>query len=333
VTSDLDLVADVGWADRGVPPGGDPTTVDTAVLTATDATRNRVQLSYRGGDLTWTAALPGCYALNQTVWVQRNPMTGRIGLCLGPTLGYPSVVTATLISLTATRMTVTWNGTSYSLPFLAGTYTTNQQVWVQLDPSRFGTPQVVLGAAPDPPPVAAQPAPTYPSTRAGTVTGTAVIFPEWSGTWRAASSAWNDWNVAANGVDTLWQGTGYGSGALTGLATYGSRVTDLGATSISQVLVTLRGADATASTYLTVTVQGSPNGEMPVGAPTVSGDTASGAPGRSGVDRVALTAPMCEALRSGSARGLALVGASYAAVRGAGSADGMALSITYTKPA
>jgi hypothetical protein len=333
VISDLDLTADVAWADKGVPPGGDDSLLTSGILTATDTVANRVRVSVAGGDPQWMPGLPGCYALNQTVWVLRNPVTARLEMCLGPTLGYPSVVTATLTSLGATRMTVTWNGTAYvSLPFLAGSYTAGAQVWVQLDPSRFGVPQFVLGAAPDPPPVVAQPAPSYPPSRPATLTATAVIFPEWSGTWRATSSAWNAWNVAANGVDTLWQGNGFGSGALTGLATYGSRVSDLGATSISQILVTLRGADVDATSYPSVTVQGSPNGSMPAAAPTTSGDTASGTPGRTGVVQVALTAPMCEALRTGSARGLALVGASYAAVRGAGSPDGMALQITYTRP-
>lgn len=332
--SDLDLTGDVGWAAAGVPPGGDKDNLIVGLVDHVDATANRIWVSYKGSDPVPMVGLPGYYAKGQTVFLMRNAITGHTVLCLGPTLGYPAVVLCTLsaIDTTAVRGTVSWQGVTYSLPYIAATYSAGAQVWVQLDPSTFGTPYLIVGPAALPPPPAVQPAPQVAPQAAATVTSTVTVFPEWSGSYRTDQGRWNQWNVGTNGVDALWQGSGYGASGLQGLATYGNRVTDLGATSIVSIQPTLRGANANAASYPLIAVQGSALAAQPSGAPSGAGDTVTGNPGQSGVDTPYLTVNMCNGFQSGAYRGLILVGTGYGAVRGTGSADGMALNITYTRP-
>lgn len=173
---------------------------------------------------------------------------------------------------------------------------------------------------------------TYAAPTPPTETVTVTIRPTWSGTYRHNRSAWDRWNVDRyGGRSTLYQGSAHGSGSLTGLAVYGTRVRDLGAISITRIEVTLRGAGLVEGSYPSITVQGSPHGSKPSGAPSSSGDTASGSPGKSGTAKVALPSSVREAFRTGDVRGLALVGSGYGAVRGTSAADGMALRITYTR--
>jgi hypothetical protein len=332
--SELDFTQDQKFDDRGVPPGGDDAIISSAVLVDKDPARNRVQVSVRGGDPQWMLAARGRYIRMQTVLVLRNPITQRYEYCLGPTQGYETWPTTTLTSASSTRGVVTWDGVSYSLPFMvAGVYAAGQRVYLGLDDATLGTPAGIFGVAPDPLPALAQPYPQTVPSRAQSVTGVTYVTPEWSGTWRVDSAAWNQWQIGAYGLGTLWQGNdGYGSGVLTGLATYGSRITDLNATTITDIQVTVRGADIAATSYPDITLQGSVQGEMPVGAPTLTGDTVVASPGRSGIVLATLTANMRAAMKSGAVRGLGLVGSGYAAIRGADSADGMTLKITYTKP-
>lgn len=338
MTSDLELTVGVGWAPAGVPPGGDPTMTKAAVVAATDPTRNRIQVSVDGGDPTWLPGLPGLYRIGQTVWVLRNPITASPLLCLGPTLGYPPVVAGVLTgqNTTTIRATVTLpDGTVTTVPYIAGGYTVGGQVWVALDPTTFGTPYLVLGPAalpPVPPPPPAPPVPPPPPAPT-TVAVSALVVPTWSGSWRAAVGAYGRWNVGTNGADALWQGNAYGSGPMTGVATYGNRVTNLGALSIEGITVTLRGAGVSAASWPPITVQGVTSGTPPVGAPSPGGDTATGSPGARGVAHPSLTPAMCEAFRTGGVRALALVGGGYGAVRGTSASDGMVLRINYTRPA
>jgi hypothetical protein len=172
---------------------------------------------------------------------------------------------------------------------------------------------------------------TYPVPPPATESVTVTIKPKWSGTWRNSRNAWDRWNVDRyGGRSTLYQGDGYGSGPLTGLAVYGTQVRDLGAISIESITVTLIGADL-ASGGVTITVQGSSNGTQPSGAPSSSGATASGTPGRAGTDKVALPSSVREDFRTGAVRGLATVGSAYGAVRGTSAAAGMALAVKYTR--
>jgi hypothetical protein len=212
-------------------------------------------------------------------------------------------------------------GPAVWLPMLGSAYDGVTTVAVLLDPQ---SGPLVLGPmgiqAEPPPPPAPAPDPGTPQT----VSDTAVIRPSWSGTYRSIRGAWDRWNTDRyGGRSTLWQGDAFGSGPLTGLATYGSQVVNLRALSISRVTVTVVHAYGEGS----VTVQGSVHGSKPSGAPSSSGSTASG------VSTISLPSDVREGMRTGSVRGLALVGGSYQGVRGTSHPSGMALSITYTRAA
>lgn len=219
-------------------------------------------------------------------------------------------------------------GPAVWLPFVANVFDGITTVFVLRDPTRAGAGQLVIGPCgtqpPDdvPPPPPSQPDPSTPST----VTSTAVIRPTWSGTYRSIRGTWDRWNVDRyGGRSTLYQGNAFGSGPLTGLAVYGDQVKNLRALSISAITVGITLATGSG----TVTVQGSPSGVKPGGAPSSSGSTAS----RSGSGSIALPSDVCEAFRTGLVKGLALVGSSYLGVRGTSLGSGMALSITYTRGA
>lgn len=239
----------------------------------------------------------------------------------------PTLVTARLLAPvdTATnRAQVSLFGSEAAwLPFVPGTYTDITTVFVAWSP---GTGHVVVGpcyqedaasvpAPPPPPPAASDPSP---------VLDKALIRPTSSGTYRHVRSAWDRWNTGRyGGASTLYQGDAFGSGQLTGLATYGDQVTALGALEITSIVVTTPLATGSGS----VVLQGAPHASRPSGAPAPTGSTASG------TTSVSLPADMREALRTGSAKSLATVGASYRGTRGTSHPSGMALAVTYKRPA
>lgn len=248
--------------------------------------------------------------------------------------GMPSPLTriAQLVATGASTATVSIDGSPpFTLPaILPGMYEGYTTVVVLCDP-RDGRGLWVLGPAG----VQASP-PEPPPEPSGTTTFQATISPTWSGTWRTIRNAWDRWNVTRyGGRSDLYQGSAYDSGALVGLATYGDQIANLGATSLTSVVLSVQrngsGGDAA------VTVQGSPHGSPPAGAPSGAGETASSgvlaASGTGSTGEIALTAAMREALRTGAAKGLVLVGATYAGVFGTSRADGMALRVSGTRPA
>lgn len=212
-------------------------------------------------------------------------------------------------------------GTAVWLPMLASNYDSATVVAVAFDPLVGPLVMGPIGAQLEPPPAPAPaPAPDVPST----VSDTAVIRPSWSGTYRVIRADWDRWNTEKyGGRSTLWQGNAYGSGTLIGLATYGSQITNLRALSISRITVNIVPAYGSG----TVVLQGSPHGSKPSGAPSSSGSTASGS------DNIPLPSDVREAMRTGSVKGLALVGSTYLGVRGTSDPSGMSLSITYTRRA
>lgn len=333
--SDLDLF---GVLAPAIPQGPDAA-ADTALtklgaVYAVDAPNRLVRVAIHD-TLMWLPAQPARYrpralatAANPALArVLMDPNTGRPALVLGALdPREPRIVAAlTAIDTVAKRATVTVDGASHVLPYLPSTYTVGVPVWVDLDD--WGVPYLVSAPSdiPVPPPPAVSTEPPAPG--AATIQVTQYIGPQWSSTYRHASGKWGDWNRGRyGGTSTLYQGNGFGSGLLTGLATYGDQLVNLGATSIDAIEVALipvglSGASGPA------TVQGSPQGEPPGGAPVGAGDTASG----DGL--VALPASIREGMRTGSVRGLALVGGNYWAVAGAGNGDGMVLVVTYTRPA
>lgn len=250
-----------------------------------------------------------------------DPRTIRTGLVLS-------------VNSSARRVVVSIDGSSgSSMPYTgdAADYSAGMAVAVMRTPGTPGMNQWCIGSAGIPLDGDIPDVDEGPST---SVTVTRTISPTWSGTWRDDRSAWDRWNTSSyGGRSTLYQGDGHGSGDLTGLATYGQQIVALNATAITSMTLTLKGASLSEASYPTITVQGATNGYKPAGAPTTAGSTFNGSPGRSGTDTVTINSTVREAFRVGTYKGIALVGASYGAVRGTATAGAMTLTITYTKAA
>lgn len=295
---------------------------------AVDAAARLVRVSLLGGEALWLPALPGRYRSTSSqgslARVLLHPTTGRPELVLGPLDPTSPSVLAQVSAVAGTTVTVDWFGASTALPAIPSTYTVGQTAWVLTDD--WGLPGLVQGpstvVAPTPPP------PPTPPGGGSTVQVTVAISPQWSGSYRYSRAAWDRWNTNRyGGRSTLYQGDGEGSGAMAGLAVYGDQLVNLGAISIDSVRVRLRSVGL-ASGSPPVTVQGSPQGSPPPGAPVASGAVAVGMD-----DWVYLASTVCEGMRTGAVKGLATVGAAYSAVAGAGNGDGMVLSVTYTRAA
>ena len=313
---------------QGPSPSQDASLIITGQVLAVDIPERLAQVSIRDTSL-WLPAMPGRYYRDETnpglVRVLVDATKGRPVLVLGPVDPRPPLVPATLTAATSTVATVTLDGVAHVLPYMAGAYgTLPRAVWVSLDD--WGTPVLVWGPSAVGDQSAPPPAPA-PSDGA-TVQVVQAVGPQWSGSWRATRSAWDRWNTDRyGGRSTLYQGNGHGSGPMVGLATYGDQLVNLGAISIDRVQVAVRPVGL-ASGSPAVTVQGSPHGSRPGGAPSASGATASGMGGL-----LDLPGSVAEGMRTGAVRGLATVGGAYSAVAGAGNGDGMVLTVTYTRRA
>lgn len=354
--SRLDLAREVQPMPVGLKDGTDASLVVVGVIVDADSSGNRVKVSINGSAGSWMAAVPARYIVGRTAFVVRNPLRGGASeWCAGPTFPTSFAARAAVnlddLDTDAYVGTVDVDGTTYELPVVASSeYVIDSDVWVLRNPYD-GVPYLIAGAtelasaaATTPPP--SDPSPSDPSDLetiptpgdepASSVTRTATIRPTWSGTYRYDRSAYDRWNAdrtVYGGRSTLYQGSGHGSGTLKGLAVFGNQITALNASEITAMSVVLRGADLSETSYPSITIQPSASGSKPSGAPSSTGTTFSGSPGRAGKVLVALDAPTRESFRTGALKGLALVGASYGAVRGTSAADGMALHITYTTPA
>ena len=213
------------------------------------------------------------------------------------------------------------------VPYLPSTYDVGDRVWVTLDD--WGRPARVDGTT------SQDATPALPPPPAGgggsMVQVTVAVGPQWSGSYRSGSG-WDRWNTGRyGGRSTLYQGSGFGSGPMVGLATYGDQLVNLGAVSIDRVTVMLRPVGLSGASG-PATVQGSPHGGQPPGAPSGVGSTAT--EGNAGVAQQAdLGGDLREGMRTGSVKGLVLVGGNYWAVAGSGNGDGMVLAVTYTRHA
>lgn len=220
------------------------------------------------------------------------------------------------------------DGQPVDLPYVPGTYTNITTVYVLCDPMQGGRGVLVLGPAG----VQAEPpsAPPVP----GSTTATAMILPTSTGSWRTNRLAWDRYTGGDGALSDLYQGpAASGGGTLIGLATYGEQITNLGALSITAATVTLIRVGTGATAPVTLTVQGSPHGSRPTGAPTYSGATAGVALNRGQSYALPLPSTVREALRTGAAKGLCLVGGDYAGAKGVTHSAGMALFLTYTRAA
>jgi hypothetical protein len=221
-----------------------------------------------------------------------------------------------------------------SLPCAPSTYTGVSTVHVLVDPAT-GRPLHVLapgefvaeGDAPQPPP---PPEPEQAPARK--VTGK-VIKPTWTGTYRVNRAAWDRWNTSSyGGRSDLWQGSSASSGQLYGLAVYGDQVRNLNAVSIDRIRVTLvNNGGGHYFTNPAYTLRGTPAGTKPAGAPSfTSGTATSPRTTRHGTTSVDLPDAMRDEFRTGTLRGLGVIGTDYAGLRGTGHAAGMALVVDYT---
>lgn len=337
--SDLDVLGLFAAAAPQGPSRADDTALSTiGQVYAVDPAARLVQVAVHGSPL-WLPAQPGRYRLlvadTGTIGLARvllNPTTGRPALVLGPVNPRDPQVPGTLTAIdTTTKVaTVTVDGTSYALPYLASTYTVGAPVWVGL--TDWGVPYLVTG--PSDVTAASGTAPTAP-TAPGTVQVSTTIGPQWSGTWRSTRSAWDRWNTTSyGGRSDLYQGNGEGSGPMIGLATYGDQLVNLGAISIDEIKVRARRNGSGFGSTVPLVVQGAPHASQPAGAPTPSGSTASTDAVRENTwAETNLPADMRDALRTGAAKSLAAVGGAYSGWGGTSTAGSMVLSVTYTRPA
>jgi hypothetical protein len=309
----------------GPTEADDAAPVTTGSVYAVDPPHGRVQVGVRGG-VVWLPAIAGRYTPESLARILLDPFTGRPSLVAGPVFPSSPVTLGTVVSgPTANRLTLTIGGVQVTVPAAVGAYSVGSGAWVLLDD--WGIPMLALGPAepPRPTPPLEPPTPIPPATE----TATATIGPQWSGTWR--QTRWGNWNQNRyGGVSDIYQGSADGSGPLIGLAAYGDQIVNLGAVSIDEAILQARKTADGNSAVLTV--QGSPHGGQPGGAPAGGGDTASSGSIRSGAwGDVALTGAMREALRTGAAKGLIAVGGQYGGFGGTATAGSFVLRIRYTR--
>ena len=295
-----------------------------AKVLAVDATNARVTVDLDGSAVT-LRRIAGPYRVGDVVAVVRDPARSGAGqyiagvISLPAPLWRPGVVTA--IDAPNSRLTVTVDGTAMVLPHVSATYSVSGNVAVFLDPaSTLGG--IVLGPLGNPPAAPAAPAAPLAPTAPTVATFQSLILPTWSGSWSARVPAYDRWNTSRyGGPSSLYQGNQYGSGPMTGIAVYGDQVVGLGALAITSMTVNSQLATGAGAPVF----QGTPQGTPYPGPPTPSG------PGPAGLGQVGLDASICEAFRTGGDKGLCTTGAAYLAVRGTSLADGMALTVNYTK--
>jgi len=327
-----DILSLRGKIARILPAGPDQaddgTLVATGTVYAIDPVGFTVQVGIRGGVVT-LPALAGLYTPGGLARVLIDANHARPVLVLGPVTPAAGTV---LVNVTATAtgtVTISYNGSTYTIPTVAGTYTAGQTAWVALN--TWGIPTVAVGPSTSIAPTTG--GATAPST-AQVVTATATIGPQVSGTWQPSQGRWDNWNSSRyGGPSNIYQGNAYGSGTLQGFAGYGNQIVNLGAISIISITMQARKND-TNGLSAALTVQGSPSGTQPGGAPSSSGDTASTgsiAPGAWG--GLTFTGPMCAAFLSGAAKGLCAVGSQYGGFGGTSTPGSFVLQITYTKHA
>jgi len=328
--SDLDVV---GLLEASIPQGAgsedDSSLVTTGTVQELDITNRRVRVTLRGGGNVWLPAVAARYRVPAPVRILMDPSASRPVLVLGPVVSRdPAVLGIVTAGPTGGKLTVTFEGASYTIPAPMGAYSTGYAAWLLLDD--WGVPVLALGPSSD--------TPANPGTGAGgggttVVTAKATIGPQSTGTWRSGYG-WDSWgNDIHGGVADLYQGNAYGSGALVGLACYGDQIVNLGAIAIQRATLTARRNGSGTGT-VPLTVQGSPHGTRPGGAPASSGSTAStGGMAINTSTDLDLPADVCEALRTGGAKGLAVVGGGYAGFGGTTTPGSFVLQIQYTRNA
>lgn len=208
------------------------------------------------------------------------------------------------------------------VPAAAGVYTGVTTVYAMMD---RGRPVMVQGPAGAP--VYTSPDPVVEET-VSVVRGR-VITPTVSGTWRAGWSAWDRWNDPTD----VYQAGSTASGALSGIACYGTQITALGATDITRAVLTIVSNGHPNAGAWTASIKGAAHASLPAGAPTLAATSTSvSVPSADGgVVSVELDATTRGNLRTGTwfALGLAASG-TYGGTRGTRDGRGWVLSLDYT---
>lgn len=319
----------------GVQQGSDLGSQTIGRLLGVDADARTVQVSVLGSDPVWVPALSAIYTEGGLVRILRSPLDGgRLSVCLGPMDRVLPIARGQVVSIDAVnrKMTVNVLGGEHACTYTPSTYTVGQFVHVQLDAANFGLPYHVPGpdgdeGTPDPegPSGGAE---NPPRIEARQVT----IGPQWSGSW--TGSRWDNWNANRSdygGRAALYQGQGYGSPNMRGLAVYGDQIVNLQAQKITRMIVRLeRPSNGSGGGTGPAVLQGSPHGgAAPGGGPAPTGATASVGISRGTAAEVDLPASMFDAFRTGGLKGLALVGGTYLNLYGADRAGAMTITIQY----
>ena len=117
---------------------------------------------------------------------------------------------------------------------------------------------------------------------------------------------------------------------LIGLATYGTQFVALGADSITRATLTIRN-NGHATEAWTATFQGATNSSRPAGAPTLTGDTWTATIPASGSTTTAIPASVREELRTGTVKGIALMGDPLGGTDSAAPSWAIVIDYTITK--
>jgi hypothetical protein len=325
------LISDLDALRLAPLPADSVTLVSTGEVVAVNPAGGLVQVALRGNRdaVVWLPATAARYRPGGSCRVVHDAQAGgRAVHVQGAVDPWAPSVVGVLQSLGADVAGVNVLGGSAVVPYLPSTYDVGDRVWVSLDD--WGRPARVDGptaqdatSAPTPPPA--------PGGGGSLVQVTVSISAQWSGSFRSGSG-WDRWNTGRyGGRSTLYQGNGFGSGPMVGLAVYGNQLRNLGAVSIDRIAVALRPVGLSGASGPAV-VQGSPHAQQPPGAPAGTGSTATEGNGGA-AQQALLAADTREGMRTGAVNGLVLVGPSYWAVAGAGNGDGMALTVTYTRRA
>ncbi|MBW9094648.1 hypothetical protein JNB62_13205 [Microbacterium jejuense] len=297
----------------------------TAPVLEVDPAKARVRVAVRGGDV-WLPAIAARYSVSSLARVQLDPTSARPVLVLGAVFPRKPAELGAVTATGSGTVTVTVAGVSATIPAPLGTYSVGQSAWVMLDD--WGAPVIALGPSTTTAPGGGGGA---APGGGGTVSATATITPQWSGTYRTGYG-WDSWNTTRyGGRSDIYQGSGFNSGLLIGLATYGDQLVNLGAVSIDEITMAAKKTD-TNGLSAALAVQGSAHASKPGGAPSGSGETAATgtiAPGAWG--GLAFTANMRNAFRTGAAKGLIAVGGAYGGFGGTGTPGSFVLQVRYTK--
>lgn len=340
MVSDLDLYGLAAPFPEGVAAEADTGALITGRLLGLDIENGLAQVSVAGSEGLWVPALPAIYRPHGAVRLLRSALDGsRITSCLGPVVPGQMLVGGKVITVAAAvgLLTVETLGARFELPYAPGTYAPGTAVHVIRSTSSYGRPEFVLGPSGNYNP--ANPGqPGGGSENGGSlVTRQTTILPVWSGSWRARFGRWDSWNTDRyGGRSTLWQGDGYNSGPMAGLAVYGDQIAALRAEEILSITARVWRADSSVAAGKVAVLQPSPDGEKPAGAPTISPALSASSPALTPneVADVAMPGAVLDGFRTGAFRGIVTVGAEYAGFNGTPDrapirADGMALTVQF----